>query len=290
MEEVKWIKIKVGMFDGESFKRIKRAKIGGEKFRDKLTAVWFELLDLSGKCNNNGFLVNNEIAYQSYEDIAIMLDREEEEIELCMKYYLSNNMIEIIDNCYCLANWCKYQNVNGLEKIREKNRLRVAKHRENQKLLLDNSKESECNVTGNVTVTLPSQDIYISNSNSISNSNNNIYKEENNIKDLYKKENKETKSKKFIKPTIEEIKDYCLNERQNNVDYEKFYNYYESNGWKVGKNSMKDWKACVRTWERNYNSNGNSNQGKKEDWSDVTKAIRESNETPYQYNEEDINF
>lgn len=58
------------------------------------------------------------------------------------------------------------------------------------------------------------------------------------------------KERKFKKPTLEEVKEYCL-ERNNNVDAELFINYYESNGWKVGKNSMKDWKACVRTWERN---------------------------------------
>jgi len=58
------------------------------------------------------------------------------------------------------------------------------------------------------------------------------------------------KSKKFIKPTIEEIKSYCL-ERKNSVNPNKFYDYYESNGWKVGKNPMKDWKAAVRTWEQN---------------------------------------
>ena len=55
---------------------------------------------------------------------------------------------------------------------------------------------------------------------------------------------------RFSKPSIEEVKAYCL-ERHNNVDAEHFYSYYESNGWRVGKNPMKDWKACVRTWERN---------------------------------------
>ena len=154
--DVKWIKLKVGMFDGESFKKIKRAKIGGEKFRDKLTAVWFELLDLGGKCNNSGGLFTQEIAYKTYEDIAIMLDREEDEIELCMKFYITNGMIEIIDDCYYLSNWCKYQNEEGLEKIREQTRLRVAKYRENQKLLLSNSNNNQCNVTCNATVTLPS--------------------------------------------------------------------------------------------------------------------------------------
>lgn len=52
------------------------------------------------------------------------------------------------------------------------------------------------------------------------------------------------------KPTVEDVRSYCQ-ERHNNVDPERFWNYYEANGWKVGKNSMKDWKACVRTWERN---------------------------------------
>lgn len=52
------------------------------------------------------------------------------------------------------------------------------------------------------------------------------------------------------KPTIEEVRSYCK-ERNNGVDADKWFNYYSANGWKVGKNSMKDWKACVRTWERN---------------------------------------
>ena len=59
-----------------------------------------------------------------------------------------------------------------------------------------------------------------------------------------------TKSKRFIKPSLDEVKAYCQ-ERQNNVNAERFMDYYESNGWKVGKNNMKDWKAAVRTWEQN---------------------------------------
>lgn len=51
------------------------------------------------------------------------------------------------------------------------------------------------------------------------------------------------------KPTLEDVKAYCQ-ERGNNVDAVRFFNYYESNGWRVGKNPMKDWRAAVRTWER----------------------------------------
>ena len=58
-----------------------------------------------------------------------------------------------------------------------------------------------------------------------------------------------TKRKRFEKPTLSEIKEYCI-ERGNKVDAQHFYDYYESNGWKVGKNSMKNWQAAVRTWER----------------------------------------
>ena len=67
-----------------------------------------------------------------------------------------------------------------------------------------------------------------------------------------------TKSKRFVKPTIDQIKAYCQ-ERHSSVSPDKFYNYYESNGWRVGKSAMKDWKAAVRSWESNgYNHKSES--------------------------------
>ena len=73
-----------------------------------------------------------------------------------------------------------------------------------------------------------------------------------------------TNSTKFIKPSIEEIKSYCL-ERKNNVNPYQFFDFYESKNWFVGKNKMKDWQAAVRTWERNCKGkteieSGNSNR------------------------------
>ena len=74
------------------------------------------------------------------------------------------------------------------------------------------------------------------------------------------------KNKKFIKPTIEEIRAYC-SERRNNVDAESFYDFYESKGWFVGKNPMKDWKAAVRTWEKNdYGKNRQDDSESLPDW------------------------
>lgn len=54
---------------------------------------------------------------------------------------------------------------------------------------------------------------------------------------------------KFVKPSVEEIAAYCA-ERNNSIDPQQFFDFYESKGWKVGNQSMKDWKAAVRTWER----------------------------------------
>ena len=56
----------------------------------------------------------------------------------------------------------------------------------------------------------------------------------------------------FVKPLIFDIKKYCL-ERKNNVDCETFYDFYESKNWFIGKNKMKNWKACIRTWEKRNN-------------------------------------
>tara|TARA_R110000868_G_scaffold104700_2_gene288614 strand:+ start:627 stop:1262 length:636 start_codon:yes stop_codon:yes gene_type:complete len=91
-------------------------------------------------------------------------------------------------------------------------------------------------------------------------------KDVNNNKDLEYKSELEMKiiipkPKGFTPPTLEEVKNYCQ-ERANNVDANKFLNFYESKGWVVGKSKMKDWKASVRTWEgsakQNFAENNNN--------------------------------
>lgn len=68
-----------------------------------------------------------------------------------------------------------------------------------------------------------------------------------------KKNNSFKKEKSFFKPSTEEIKEYC-NERNNGINAERFFDYYEARGWMIGKNKMKNWKAAVRTWEKNQNN------------------------------------
>ncbi len=92
----------------------------------------------------------------------------------------------------------------------------------------------------------------------------------NTIKDVINKESNNTpynppegeqkKQKRFSKPTVAEVAEYCM-ERSNGIDAQYFVDYYEANGWRVGKNPMKNWKAAVRTWEKN-NSSGRGYQNK----------------------------
>lgn len=62
------------------------------------------------------------------------------------------------------------------------------------------------------------------------------------------------KRKNFVKPTVEEIAAYCK-EKNYNVNAQQFFNYYESNGWKIGRNAMKSWQAAVQNWNTRNKAN-----------------------------------
>lgn len=72
--------------------------------------------------------------------------------------------------------------------------------------------------------------------------------------------------KKFIKPSVSEIRDYC-DERNNGIDAQEFFDFYEAKGWMIGRSPMKDWRACVRTWEKNArNRNAPDRYADIDDW------------------------
>ena len=77
----------------------------------------------------------------------------------------------------------------------------------------------------------------------------------------------------FSKPSIEEIKAYCI-ERNNSIDPERFYDYYESNGWMVGRGKMKDWRATVRNWERREKESRNDGRKKPEKKNPYLEMLR----------------
>lgn len=87
-------------------------------------------------------------------------------------------------------------------------------------------------------------------------------------KEIEKEQEKEKKRKAFIPPTVEEVRQYCQ-ERNNNIDPEYFISYYTARGWELKQGQkVKDWKACIRTWELNQkggNHYGGGSASNKED-------------------------
>ena len=73
----------------------------------------------------------------------------------------------------------------------------------------------------------------------------------------------------FVPPTYEEVKAYC-DERKNHVDANKFIDFYESKGWMIGKNKMKNWQAAVRTWEQKDKERGIADEVSEAEWNPET--------------------
>lgn len=140
MAGIPWIKIKTDIFDDE-----KIALIDGMPDRDCILVIWFKLLCLAGRLNNSGvFMLNEKIAYTD-EMLATILRRPLTTIRMALQTFEHFEMIKTENGVYTLPNWEKHQSVDKLEAAKEKNRKRVAAHREKQKQL------AGCNVT----VTLP---------------------------------------------------------------------------------------------------------------------------------------
>lgn len=226
--EVKWIKLVTDLFDNRKIKQIEVLPEG-----DAIIVIWMKLLCLAGNINDSGYVYfTNEIPYTD-QMLSTQFNRPLTTIQLALKTFEQFGMIEIIDDMLRISNWEKYQSVDKMAEIREYNRLAKQRSREKQKLLND---VNDMSMTSQ-----PCQgtdiDIDIEEDIDIDIDTNNNTKGK-------------TKRKRFVKPTVEDIRAYCV-ERNNNVNPERFYNYYESNGWMVGKNKMKNWKAAVLTWEDN---------------------------------------
>lgn len=88
------------------------------------------------------------------------------------------------------------------------------------------------------------------------------------ITNISNTETSNTKRYRFVPPTIEEVEDY-INEKGYRVNAHKFIDYYTSNGWKVGKNQMKDWKAAIRNWARNDYDKPKESKGSGNPWWDA---------------------
>jgi phage replisome organizer N-terminal domain protein len=143
MSEIKWIKITTDIFDDE-----KICLIDALPDHDAILVIWFKILALAGKHNRNGLLMMSDKVHYTDEMLATIFRRPLNTVRMALGIFEQFGMVEIIDGIIALPNWEKHQNIDGMEKIKQQTRNRVAKHRERQKNLALGS-----NVTCNVTVT-----------------------------------------------------------------------------------------------------------------------------------------
>jgi predicted phage replisome organizer len=215
--DVRWIKITTSVFDDEKIRLIEQLPDA-----DMLIVIWFKLLVLAGKCNQCGMVyLSHDIPYTD-EMLSTIMRRPINTIRLALNEFKNLRMIEINDNYISIVNWEKHQNTEGLDKIREQNRIRQHNYRQKQI-------DSKSNVTSRYSNATDKNRI-----------------DKNRID-----ENNKDKANavRFAHPSIDEVKLWNAEHNNNTLstmEIEYAYDHYQANGWKVGKNSMKDWKAAFR--------------------------------------------
>lgn len=250
-----WLKLKEDFFRDKVMKKMRRIAGG-----DTYVIIYLKMMLMS-------IQTDGELYFEGIEDdfaaeLSLALDEDEDNIRVAIGFLMrSGKLIEKSKSVYFMpeaneAIGSESSSAERVRKHREKKRMALS-NTDNPEMLLENiagcemlhcnESETLCNVTSNVEKSREEES------------------RERGDESIAEPPDKPAgsnsqKQKRFVKPTLEEIKAYCLS-RQNNVDAERFYDYYESNGWRVGKSPMKDWKAAVRTWERNEWNIGGARNG-----------------------------
>lgn len=227
MSEIKWVKITTDMFDNPKIKFLRRLSHG-----NSCVLIWIMLITIAGRCNAGGKIFITEGLPYDNKDLADELGFPENVLKHALQQFEMLDMIEKDGNYIVLTGWEEYQNIQGMELIREQNRKRKQKQREKDK---EDDMSRDMSRDGHAT----SHQCHATD------------KEEDKDIDIKKTStNVDVKESRFAPPSLQDIRDYC-SERNNDVDPEHFLDYYEARGWILSNGKKcRDWKACVRTWEK----------------------------------------
>ena len=211
-----WLKLNKDFFKRHDIRIIEEMPNGKDY-------ILFYLKLLLESVNHEGHLRFSETIPYNENMLSVITNTNIDIVRSAMKVLLELKMIEILDDSTIYMS--EVLKITGSETAAAE---RMRKSRANQKIL------AECNNVQNCYTEIEIEK--------------EIELDKEKDKDIIKSD--KPKRKNFIPPTLEDVQTYCK-ERNNGVDAERFINYYTSNGWQVGKNKMKDWKAAVRTWEKN---------------------------------------
>ena len=238
-----WLKLKEDFFTSKRIKKLRKLAGG-----DTYTIIYLKMQLLSLK--TDGILKWSGLEDNFADELALDLDESPENVRVTLQYLLSCGLAETDDNSTFFLPWVAKN--TGAESA-ETQRWRDWRDRKA--------------LESNTAPTLPQQ---------TANADKDIEKE----KELETESEVIVKRKRFTPPTIDEVSDYCK-ERGNSVDPQRFIDHYSANGWKVGKNPMRDWKSAVRTWERsNYDRKPTGNKVVSCGWN--TETAKEQMERDYE--------
>ncbi len=147
MADIKWIKLTVSMFDDEKIDFIDSLPEA-----DTILMIWVRLLTMAGKCNTGGYIFLTENIPYTEEMLAHKFRRPVNVVKLALQTFVQLGMVEMNESGINIINWDKYQNIDGMDRIREQNRLRKQRERERKELtegakICDMSRDSRVTVT-----------------------------------------------------------------------------------------------------------------------------------------------
>ena len=215
-----WIRLQDDFFDSLRIKKLRKLAGG-----DTYTIIY---LKMQLKCLiDGGFWYYKGIEDTFAEEVALDIDEDVENVKITIQYLLACGLMEATDDCsykmpYVMANV-------GSESASAQRVRDFRKRQKEEKALHCNNDETQvkrlCSVEKEIDIDID--------------------------KDI-KKESKKKESRNFVPPTLSEVKAYCqerVREGHSAINPEQFIDFYSAKGWMIGKNKVKDWKACVRTWE-----------------------------------------
>ena len=221
-----WLKLKNDFFKRHDI-RIVEDMPNGKDYILFYLKMLVESVDHEGKLRFSDTIPYNE------QMLATITNTNLDIVRSAMQVFTSLNMIEVVDDGTIFMNETMKMIGSAVDNDNA-NRQRRFREKKKQESLPSVTK-SNADVTPNVTNDNESKSIEIEKEIELEN------------RDICM-----GKTSRFIPPTLEQVQEYC-DERNNDVDAQRFIDFYSSKGWMVGKNKMKDWKACIRTWEKNSN-------------------------------------
>ena len=256
-----WIKLKRDFFKRHDIK-IVEAMPNGKDYILFYLKLLLESVDHEGELRFNDTIPYNESM------LSVITNTNVDIVKAAMAVFIELNMIEMLEDGTIYMT--ETEKMMGGESASAP---RMRKARQAQKALLENNKASHCDTNVQKSDTEIEKEIDIE------------LELESEIEQEQESEAAtpptpapspdKPKSNRFKKPTLEEIKQFCT-EYGYELDAEYFYDYYEGNGWKVGKNAMKDWRATVRNWVRREKQNSKPASGKHDLFQRLYKEAEEN--------------